>query len=95
MNCCGDLEIGPITRQKVILEGDVSSRGLTGRNLRGSICPFNVLVNRSHKINPSVVGRSCECTEAARPDPMGIAMGRCCCNELNGPVNNLLYGHGH
>ena len=57
---CGDLKIGPITRQKVILEGDVSSRGLTGRNLRGSICPFNVSVNRSRKFNPSKrVHRSC------------------------------------
>ena len=86
MNCCGDLEIVPITRQKVVLEGDVSSRGLTGGNLRDRIRPFNGSVGRSHKFNPSVIGRSCECTGAARPRPMEIAMGRCCFNELNGPV---------
>ena len=45
---CGDLESSPITRQKVILEGDVSSRYLTGQNLRGSIRPFNGPVDRSH-----------------------------------------------
>ena len=72
--CCGGLERGPITRQKLSLEGDVSSRDFTGENLRGLISLFNGPIDRSHKI-PPVVGRSFECTRATRPRPMGIAMG--------------------
>ena len=45
---CGGLEIDPITRQMLSLEGDVSSRGSNGENLRDTIRPFNGLVDRSH-----------------------------------------------
>ena len=86
---CGDLERHPITRQKLSLEGDVSSRDFTGGNLRGRISLFNGPIDRSHKI-PPVIGRSFECTRATHPRPMGIAMGRCCWNELTLPANNLL-----
>ena len=71
---CGGLERHLITRQKLSLEGDVSSRDFTGGNLCGRISLFNGPIDRSHKI-PPVVGRSFECTRATRPRPMVIAMG--------------------
>ena len=86
----GDLARSRITRPKLILEGDVSSRGVNGEDLRGWISLFNGSICRSHKI-PPVVDRSCECTRASRPRPMGNAMGQCCSNELSVPDNNLRY----